>query len=304
MRILFCNMGWAEHYDAVPGDEPRRGGEFNRDNVGSEACNYTDVRGKVYGFVQVRNAGQIKIERLGASTSDDRIDGVTVVWTAGPDGGGTAVVGWYANATVFRYKQFFGTTPKKQKQCNVPFYRIVADAKHAMLLPVDDRYDLMIPRGLGGIGQSAIWYADKPENKETVNRVLAYINDRSLPLTDLDEQNGVTEGSKRFVKHLRRERNPYIIELKKREVLKAIGNLCCEACGFDFKAFYGPKLAARFCEVHHRMPLHAAKENVKTTTADLAIICSNCHRIIHRTAPMLTVKALAEHIKANQRAEG
>jgi 5-methylcytosine-specific restriction protein A len=183
---------------------------------------------------------------------------------------------------------------------NIGFYRIVADVEDAVLLPIDDRYDLMIPRGKGGIGQSPIWYADKPESRGTVEMVAAYIKDRSLPLTDVDDQQSALEGDKRLVTHLRRERRRHIVEKKKREVLRATGKLCCEACGFDFKAFYGSTLAARFCEVHHRVPLHAAKENVKTTAADLAIMCSNCHRIIHRTAPMLTVQAFAAHIKANQ----
>ncbi|MEX3923099.1 HNH endonuclease [Paraburkholderia sp. BR10936] len=294
MPMLFCNVGWAEHYDGLPGDEPRRGGSFNDANVGSETCNFTSFRGKVYGFVQVTDQRQIKIERLGAAKTDESIDGVTVVWTAGPDEGGTAVVGWYTNATVYRNTQQFGFHSKKHEQNNVPFYRIVADAKDAVLLPVDDRYDLMIPRGKGGIGQSAVWYADKPENKDTAEMVATYIKHGIPPMVDVDEQDGATEGNSKLATHLRRERNRKIVEQKKREVLKQTGRLCCEACGFNFKAFYG-KLGERFCEVHHRVPLHKADGLVKTTTADLAVMCSNCHRIIHRTE--LSVEQFAKHIK-------
>ncbi|MEU6849010.1 HNH endonuclease [Actinacidiphila alni] len=35
------------------------------------------------------------------------------------------------------------------------------------------------------------------------------------------------------------------------------------------------------------MPLHAAGEGT-TKLSDLALICSNCHRMIHRSAPWPT----------------
>jgi 5-methylcytosine-specific restriction protein A len=296
MPMLFCNIGWAEHYNGVPGDEPRRGGAYNDDNVGHETCNFTRFQGKVFGYVQVKDRGQIRIQRLGASKAAESIEGVTVVWTAGPDDGGTAVVGWYTNATVYRNWQPFNPRSKKHEKNNIEFYRIVADAEDAVLLPIDDRYDLMIPRGKGGIGQSPIWYADKPESRGTVEMVAAYIKDRSLPLTDVDDQQSTLEGARRLVTHLRRERRRRIVEKKKREVLQATGRLCCEACGFDFKEFYG-SLGSRFCEVHHRLPLHKAEGLVETMLKDLAIMCSNCHRIIHLSEPMLSVEALAQHIK-------
>ncbi|MBN3791803.1 HNH endonuclease [Burkholderia sp. Ac-20353] len=300
MPMLFCNIGWAEHYDGMLGDEPRRGGAYNDDNVGHETCNFTHFQGKVFGYVQVRDGGQIRIERLGASKAAESIEGVTVVWTAGPDEGGTAVVGWYTNATVYRNQQLFSPRSKKHETNNIGVYRIVADAEDAVLLPIDDRYDLMIPRGKGGIGQSPIWYADKPESRGTVEMVAAYINDRSLPLTDVDDQQSALEGDKRLVTHLRRERRRHIVEKKKREVIQATGRLCCEACGFDFKEFYGP-LGSRFCEVHHRVPLHKAEGLVETILDDLAIMCSNCHRIIHRSNPMLSVEGLARYIKQRRR---
>ncbi|WP_433917182.1 HNH endonuclease [Streptomyces sp. NBC_01744] len=40
-------------------------------------------------------------------------------------------------------------------------------------------------------------------------------------------------------------------------------------------------------ECHHVVPLHEAGEG-QTKLSDLALICSNCHRIIHRRAPWPT----------------
>jgi 5-methylcytosine-specific restriction protein A len=104
MAILFCNIGWMKYYDGIAGDSIQRGGSYNKDAVGHEACNFTPCNGKYYGYVQPTGR-QIAVERLGANKSSDHADGVTVVWTAGPDTGGTAIVGWYTNATVFRELQ-------------------------------------------------------------------------------------------------------------------------------------------------------------------------------------------------------
>ena len=100
MKILFCNIGWMKNYNGIDGDSIQRGGSYNNESTGHEVCNFSVVRNHVFGYVQP--TGQIKIEKLGANRNDDSISGVTVVRTAGPDSGGTEVVGWYKDATVFR----------------------------------------------------------------------------------------------------------------------------------------------------------------------------------------------------------
>jgi 5-methylcytosine-specific restriction protein A len=64
---------------------------------------------------------------------------------------------------------------------------------------------------------------------------------------------------------------------------------------------YG-ELGEEFCEVHHLQPSSKADGVVKTELGDLSIVCSNCHRIIHRTDPMLSISSLAKHIQ-RQRAQ-
>jgi 5-methylcytosine-specific restriction protein A len=161
----------------------------------------------------------------------------------------------------------------------------------------------MIPRSVkGGIGQSNVWFADKEESQEVVNRVISLINDGAIPaLPDVDQNQSILEGNPRLVAHLRRERNSAIIKTKKDAILRATGKLCCEACGFDFKEVYG-EFGDGFCEVHHLQPLSKADGVVKTELGDLAIVCSNCHRIIHRIDPMLSISSLAKHLQC-QRAQ-
>ncbi len=113
-----------------------------------------------------------------------------------------------------------------------------------------------------------------------------------LPPPDIDFS--ASEGTPRLVQHLRRERNPTLVKKKKSSVLNSKGRLQCECCGFDFATFYGA-LGDKFCEVHHKKPL--ANGNGHTRLADLAIVCSNCHRVIHRSAPMLTIAGLAGLLK-------
>jgi 5-methylcytosine-specific restriction protein A len=111
-------------------------------------------------------------------------------------------------------------------------------------------------------------------------------------LPDLDLLNlTAREGRLRFVEHLRRERNRTIIQAKKRQVLHTTGQLTCEVCGFNFEQVYG-HVGQGFCEVHHKVPLAASGTEITTTLEDLAILCSNCHRMVHRTNPFKSIEEL------------
>lgn len=296
MPLIFCNVGWMNHYNGIDGDSIERGGKYNQHSIGHEVCNFSNNEGTLYGYVQP--TGRIKIEKLGASKKEDSVSGITVVWTAGPKSGGTVVVGWYKNATVYRDAQELTNPNKIQRKNGVTSYRIKALTDNAVLLPVERR-ELIIPRAVkGGIGQSNVWFADKEESQKIVECVVALIEGDTLPsLPDIDQIQSILEGNPRLVAHLRRERNSAIVKAKKKATMQETGKLCCEVCGFDFKDFYG-ELGYGFCEVHHIQPLSKADGVVKTELKDLAIICSNCHRIIHRSDPMLSIPDLSKHIKS------
>lgn len=91
--------------------------------------------------------------------------------------------------------------------------------------------------------------------------------------------------------HKIRERSPSANKKKKEEVLKKTGKLVCEACGFDFHEFYG-EIGKGVAECHHTKPVSELKAGEKTKLKDLSILCANCHRIIHKSKPMLTVDRL------------
>lgn len=100
--------------------------------------------------------------------------------------------------------------------------------------------------------------------------------------------------SYRLHKHLERDRK--IIALKKEKVLKEKGKLECEACSFDFQASYG--IRGQGCiDAHHMNPVHAMEEGSVTTMDDLALLCSNCHRMVHIAKPWLTLDELRQLLK-------
>lgn len=73
----------------------------------------------------------------------------------------------------------------------------------------------------------------------------------------------------------------------------------CSVCGFDFEQVYGA-IGEKYIHVHHIIPLsEIRKEYILDPVKDLIPVCANCHAIIHRTRPALTVDQLREHLSSN-----
>ena len=97
------------------------------------------------------------------------------------------------------------------------------------------------------------------------------------------------ENQRRQRIHFVRERDRRLVMEKKRQVLESRGYLACEVCGFDFEARYGEH-GRGFIECHHKRPLHTNEETVVTNLDDLAVVCSNCHRMIHAHKTWLSME--------------
>lgn len=82
-----------------------------------------------------------------------------------------------------------------------------------------------------------------------------------------------------------RSRERSLRDAKIRDAIKDAhdGRLRCEVpgCGFCFEEVYG-KLGEQFAHVHHLDALNRNADEVTTTLKDLAIVCANCHAMIHR----------------------
>lgn len=92
------------------------------------------------------------------------------------------------------------------------------------------------------------------------------------------------EGSLVIRKHYARERSRLLIRRKKEQFRKEHdGQVYCEVCTFNFREVYPDELGDGFIEVHHLLPLFSQDKPRRTTLDDLMLVCSNCHRMIHRT---------------------
>jgi 5-methylcytosine-specific restriction protein A len=110
------------------------------------------------------------------------------------------------------------------------------------------------------------------------------------------QEDSVIEGQILYKLHKVRERAPKIIKAKKDQAMEKYGKLICEACVFVFEETYGT-LGTGFIECHHRTPLAQFKAEKKTRLEDLALVCSNCHRMLHKQIDTLSVEDLREIIK-------
>lgn len=90
------------------------------------------------------------------------------------------------------------------------------------------------------------------------------------------------EGQPNLKEHIIRERNPQVIQQAKEKFKKENnGKLFCQICGFDFSEKYGT-LGENFIEGHHIIPISSRQLNTKTRIEDIYLVCSNCHRMLHR----------------------
>lgn len=196
------------------------------------------------------------------------------------------MVGGYFGATVFREAR-----REKLPLSIFPvdngnrIYRM--QAKSAILLKESER-TLPLPRGKGGIGMSDLWYGLNEPSYETLRAdILTFLNSRWRESYEDTEQkcespppeNSVTAINEGY--HLSRHRR-----LERRtQVRKFIyeKGFRCEACGFELGSRDASVWRSSF-EIHHLEPYKSlAKDAERTVTSkDVAVLCANCHKAIHR----------------------
>lgn len=113
------------------------------------------------------------------------------------------------------------------------------------------------------------------------------------------QDRAVDEGARILKMHKVIERDPHIVAEFKANLI----TFACSICGFDFGERYG-NLGAGFIECHHTKPVSKMKPGDKTRLSDLCAVCSNCHRMIHRSMPMLKCEQLKELVEIGSRGDG
>jgi hypothetical protein len=105
-----------------------------------------------------------------------------------------------------------------------------------------------------------------------------------------------TESRRRSSERYFFARNPQLTEAVKRNY-----GFRCQVCRFDFAAKYG-ELGYGYIEAHHLNPLSERPElewtdELRTSVDDVTVLCANCHRMIHRRRPALSLKELWEIVQ-------
>ena len=118
-----------------------------------------------------------------------------------------------------------------------------------------------------------------------------------LPASDAGEvESEFPEGRLVEIRHRERERNPALVRSAKNAFLARHGRLFCQVCGFDFQKTYGA-IGTDFIEAHHTLPVSSMTRATKTRVTDIALVCPNCHRMLHRKRPWLSLKNLIRLIE-------
>jgi hypothetical protein len=122
---------------------------------------------------------------------------------------------------------------------------------------------------------------------------------RVLPIVEQDiagiiDEETYTEGERKSRYSNYHERNPQL----RAQAIAIHGTACMiPGCGFNFCAVYGEH-GKHFIEVHHREPVHTFSDRkVVNPRKEMAVVCSNCHRMIHRQRDkVLTLEEVGELI--------
>jgi len=154
-------------------------------------------------------------------------------------------------------------------------------------------------KDVDGVGPAKIEGFEPILTQKTLKRVGGkwYASDdvlTSLLPEEIDEEEKFIEGASKTVSVNSYERNP-----DARATCILHHGYKCVVCGFNFETFYG-EIGKNFIHVHHVIPLsEIGIEYELNPIKDLMPVCPNCHAIIHRTRPALTVEQLRKHLADN-----
>lgn len=140
--------------------------------------------------------------------------------------------------------------------------------------------------------ESSIEYGLVNDKEENLIRFCIELFASILPIEKdsfrhADEVLGFPEGAVSRVLVNKYERDP-----RNRRAAIALHGKICMACGFNFRETYG-ELGDDYIVVHHVTPVSAMGEDyVVDPEKDLVTICANCHAMVHRRNPPLSINEL------------
>lgn len=120
---------------------------------------------------------------------------------------------------------------------------------------------------------------------------------KTIQVAEVEEPTAI-EGNSVLAQHMRYERNNSFVQRIKKQALAENKMLNCQICGFSFFEKYG-EIGEGFIEAHHKNPLSERNGKTKTKREDIALVCSNCHRMLHRGDPTFGIEEIKQKINKN-----
>jgi 5-methylcytosine-specific restriction protein A len=156
----------------------------------------------------------------------------------------------------------------------------------------------------GNKDEEVVWnlYAHKQEELSKLALLIkqfATPDAKDIPLIPDDDEEEGNEGRVLSRIHKYRERDRNLVSKKKMKFLQENKKLFCQSCGFDFQEKYGDR-GKDYIECHHTKPVSELKVGEPTKLNELVLLCSNCHRIVHRKKPWLTIEELRKIVVASK----
>jgi predicted HNH restriction endonuclease len=185
-------------------------------------------------------------------------------------------------------KIFHQQNINKKRTIKVAKNRVKTHIKH-----LTDGAGDMISHGLLVINENGIRKIAVP-NKADVEDDLARKSKEDIESLNIEfGLTGNAEGDKKTQTVSFYERDPK----NRAEAIRKHGKIC-KVCGFNFKELYGER-GLDYIEVHHLTPLHKlGMSQTIDPEKDLTVVCSNCHRMIHRNkSEILAIDQLKRLLK-------
>jgi 5-methylcytosine-specific restriction protein A len=170
-----------------------------------------------------------------------------------------------------------------------------ADYRASATWPVEwTRFSLLLSRGNLELGAD-----DGAQDEDIVRQWAARFSAAVVALLPLERTDtgepdvtGYPEGSL-----IRIEVNRYERDRRNRSAALAIHGRTCKGCGMSFEESYGA-VAAGFIEIHHTTPVSMLGPSYTLDVRkDLVPLCPNCHAVVHRRSPPLSIVELVATLR-------
>ena len=147
-----------------------------------------------------------------------------------------------------------------------------------------------------GLGRAVSFEGSKP-----VKIIWSFINPLKKPSQQIQSIEGIDElyeclkeGASKKV-----EVSIYKRSIEARQKCIDLKGCFCCVCGFDFEKTFG-KIGHGFIHVHHLNQLSEADgEYVVNPETDLVPVCPNCHSMLHKRKPAISIEELKSFLNQN-----